>query len=121
MVYPPLTDPQGTSSGGNSRLEIQKSRSRAELSGRCDQSVDRRERDRFRASKAKDGRRPMVGSESARFEHFPLREVLLDLADATGETSRTLVAMTLVPVKGSPRRLALSRAGTSSAAHIKCW
>src|ERR1700730_14815343 len=52
----------------------------------CDQRIDSCQHDAFRAGEAKDDRSLTIRRESARLEHFPLREVALYRADVAGES-----------------------------------
>jgi hypothetical protein len=53
---------------------------------RRDQRINGRKCETFRASQAEQCRRLAIRPESARFEHFPLTEMVLDLRNVAGES-----------------------------------
>ena len=82
-------------------VEGEHSRSVLESDG-CDQRVNRRQRDPLCAPLAKDGGGIPVRRESTRLQHFPLREVVLYLADTSRvRPCRNSATMTPVSTKGS--------------------
>src|ERR1700730_11524661 len=55
-------------------------------SNRCDQSIDGRNRNAFRSRSTKNGRCFSIRRKSPRFEHVPLRQIVLEATDVTLET-----------------------------------